>query len=135
MIFDKELMFIDGGNLQNATSVTSGFLDLGTEKAFFGRVVYLVVAPKSDLTATGNPDITLSLEFADTAAFGNSVTTAFPVLKKADFERGKVFCQPIPFVKGRFVRLKIAVSGTDGIACAELDAGIALDPEDPVTAD
>ncbi|GHV34443.1 hypothetical protein FACS1894187_04990 [Synergistales bacterium] len=134
MIFDKELMFFDGKNINNATSVTSDALNLGTKRPFHGRIAYLGVAPKSDLTATGDPDITLSLKFANDDTFSDLVTAAFPIAKKADFESGKVFCQPIPFIHGQFVKFSIAVGGTDGIACAKLDAGIMLDPEDPIVA-
>ncbi|GHV46817.1 hypothetical protein FACS1894204_09200 [Synergistales bacterium] len=135
MIFDKELMFLDDANIQDETSVTSDALDLGTKRPFHGRVAYLAIAPKADMTATDNPDITVALEFADNAEFTNSVMANFPIAKKADFESGKVFCQPIPFIPGQFARLDITVGGTNGIACAELDAGIVLDPEDPIKAE
>jgi hypothetical protein len=129
MIFDRELSFIYEGNLTAFSGGTVGeALDLGApNQTGKGRASYVAIACQQDMTATGDPDITLSLEFSETADFAIpvAVNLALPVLRKEDFAKGKVVGALAPIYSLRYARLKMDT--TETLACAGLTAGFVLD--------
>jgi hypothetical protein len=130
MIFDKELTFIDAGKLEAFTGGVLGDpLDLGADGQFLGRQAYVAVCCGDDTTATGNPEILFSLEFADDASFAGSVKVplSLPPLGKEDMAKGASVIARLPLYSKRFVRLHM---GTDiELACSNITAGITLDPQ------
>jgi hypothetical protein len=129
MIFDKQLCFIDKGDLTAFEGGAVGSaLDLGApNQTGKGRVCYVAIACEEDMTATGNPGITLALEFSDAAGFSSPVSVPLPLpeLHKADFAKGKVVGCLAPLSALRYVRL--VMEPTAAIACASLTAGFVLD--------
>jgi hypothetical protein len=133
MIFDKELMYADKEKITSATAVTFKTLDMGTQRPFSVRTVFLGLEADGEVTATGDPDIEFVLEVAETDSFANSKEfPMFGVLKKGDFANLRPMTWPMPpSAKARFSRLKMTSSAA--IACGKLSAGIVLDAVDPVT--
>jgi hypothetical protein len=129
MIFDKELCFLDKDELTAFSGGTVGkVLDLGAPgQTGKGRVSYVAIACEQDMTATGNPDITLSLEFSEDDAFTSpvSVPLSLPTLGKTDFAAGKVVGALSPLFALRYVRL--VMDTTLDLACSAMTAGFVLD--------
>jgi hypothetical protein len=129
MIFDRELCFIFKGALTAFSGgVVGDALDLGANnQTGKGRVSYVAVACEDDMTATGNPVITLDLEFSDDDLFTTSETVplSLPPLGKEDFAAGNVVGELAPLRAKRYVRLKLT---TDlALACSTMTAGFVLD--------
>lgn len=129
MIFDRELCFAYKADISNFSGgAVGGVLDLGApNQAGKGRNGYVAIACEQDMTATGNPDIKLSLEFSEDAGFTSpiNIPLALPVQKKADFAKGKVVGAQAPMFALRYARLMLDTTGT--LACAGLTAGFVLD--------
>jgi hypothetical protein len=129
MIFDRELCFVYEGNLTGFSGgVVGEALDLGApNQTGKGRAGYVAIACQQDMTATGDPEISLSLEFSETESFAVPVTVplALPVLHKEDFAKGKVVGALAPLFALRYARLKMDTTAT--LACAGLTAGFVLD--------
>ena len=131
MIFDQRLKFIDKGSLVSfAGGVVGTPLDLGAPNQIGkGRNSYVAIACGADMTATGNPSITLSLEFSEDGTFSSpvSVPLSLPTLGKGDFAAGKSVVALSPLFSLRFVRL---IMETDiALACTVFTAGFVLDPQ------
>ena len=130
MIFDLQLTFIDKGKLESFDGgVLGDALDLGAGGQFKGRQAFVAVCCGDDTTATGEPEILFSLEFADDASFASSVKVplSLPPLGKADMAKGKDVIARLPLYSKRFVRLHL---GTDiELVCSDITAGIVLDPQ------
>lgn len=137
MMFDKELMFIQGEEGEQIQNLTSGVLgeavDLGAPRQGPGRPAFIALQFTKETTATGDPDITFTLETAATEDFAEIVRIPLAVpspMKKEDFYEGACICAPLPWMGlERYVRLKLDVAGA--IACAGLEAGFALDVNAP----
>ncbi|GHV58003.1 hypothetical protein FACS1894216_22630 [Synergistales bacterium] len=138
MIFDQKLCFIDGGDLTAFGGGALGeALDLGADNQLGkGRPAYLAIACDSDATATGSPNITLTLQMSDNADFSAPVSVPLPIptLTKDDLKAGSVVASPLPLLSKRFVKLNMALQKTTGdgnpeIACSTLTAGIVLDAQ------
>jgi hypothetical protein len=130
MMFDKELMFAEGEELTAFTSGTLGSpIDLGTKGALRGRECTLAIVARQDLTATGDPDITLTLEASDTDDFAavKTIPLSIPTVHKADLAEGKSVMIRMPFEAGQYLRLHMEAASA--VACGALDAGIVLDPQ------
>jgi hypothetical protein len=129
MIFDRELCFIHEQPLTGFSGgVVGDILDLGAKgQTGKGRVSYVAVACDSDLTATGNPAITLSLEFSEDEAFTTPVPVplSLPPLAKEDFAAGQVVGALSPLFALRYVRL--VMDTTLPLACTTMTAGFVLD--------
>jgi hypothetical protein len=130
MQFDKELTFIDKGKLESFSGgVLGDALDMGAGGQFKGRQAFVAVCCGDDTTATGEPEIFFSLEFADDATFTQSVKVplSLPPLGKADMAKGESVIARLPLYSKRFVRLHL---GTDiELVCSNITAGIVLDPQ------
>jgi hypothetical protein len=129
MIFDRELCFVyEGAITAFTTGAVGDALDLGADnQTGKGRPSYVAIACDSDMTATGNPSIELSLLFSDDAAFTAPVEAplSLPPLGKGDFAKGKVIGELAPLLAKRYVKLKIT---TDiALTCASFTAGFVLD--------
>jgi hypothetical protein len=132
MIFDKQLCFIENGSLSSITNgVVGAAIDLGASRALDGRASHIAIECGQTATATGTPVITFTLEFSDDNLFasGKTVLTplALPPLGKADLVAGKTLLAPSPLGARRWVRLK--VTSTTALTCAQITAGITLDPQ------
>jgi hypothetical protein len=129
MIFDRELCFIYEGSLTAFTTGTVGSaLDLGApNQTGKGRNSYVAISCEADMTATGSPTISLSLEFSEDDSFTSPVAVplSLPPLGKADFAKGKVVGALSPLFSLRWVRLKLTTSAA--LACAGITAGFVLD--------
>ena len=129
MIFDRELCFIYEGALTAFTTGTVGAArDLGAPgQTGKGRAAFVAVACDGDMTATGSPTISLSLEFSADDSFSSPVAVplSLPPLGKGDFAKGKVVGAPAPLYSQRWVRLKMTTSAA--LACANVTAGLVLD--------
>jgi hypothetical protein len=129
MIFDRELSFIYEGSLTAFTTGTVGSsLDLGApNQTGKGRVSYVAIACNADMTATGSPTISLSLEFSEDDTFTSPVEVplSLPTLGKGDFAKGNVIGALAPLFSLRWVRLKMTTSAA--IACTSMTAGFVLD--------
>ena len=132
MIFDKELMFVedDGTEMHNLeTGVLGRVVDLGAKNQGRGREAFIAIVFKSDTTATGNPDISFSVETSGTPNFAESVEIPLNVptpLKKTQMAEGMHIVSQMP-VMGleRDVRLKLKTESA--IACTGMEAGFILD--------
>ena len=133
MIFDYQLMFIDDENDHAENNVTSGVLgdpiDLsgaGQGKGFEGLIA---IAFTEDTTATGDPEISFTLETSEDNTFATSklIPLMLPSgLKKADMTAGTVLSSPLPKIGlERYVRLKITTASA--INCIGVKAGFVLD--------
>ena len=132
MIFDKELMFVenDGTNRTNIETGTLGrVVDLGAAGQGRGRKSSVAIAFTKDMTATGNPAISFSLETSAEENFGECVEIPLSLptpLKKADMGEGAVLVAPVPVIGlDRYVRLKLTTESP--IACTGIEAGFVLD--------
>ena len=132
MIFDYDLMFIDDkdGTQQNISSgVLGDKIDLSGDGQGKGYRGYIAIAFSSNTTATGDPEISFSLETSGTCDFAESVEIPLelPVpLKKADLTKGQVLVSRLPLIGlKRYARLKIATESP--LACAGIKAGFVLD--------
>jgi hypothetical protein len=129
MIFDKKLCFIDKGSITAFSGGPVGDpLDLGApNQTGKGRVSYVGIACEKDMTATGNPDINLSLEFSEDSTFTSpvSVPLSLPTLGKDDFAKGQVVGALSPLFALRWVRL--VMDTTLPLACTSMTAGFVLD--------
>jgi hypothetical protein len=131
LIFDQKLKFIDNGTLTAFNGgVVGSVLDLGAPNQLGkGRVSYVAITCSADMAATGDPSITLSLEFSEDGTFSPpvSVPLSLPVLRKGDFVEGKAVVALAPLYSLRYVRL---VMETDiQLACSTFTAGFVLDPQ------
>jgi hypothetical protein len=131
MIFDRELCFIHEGPITAFSGGVIGDpLDLGApNQTGKGRPSYVAIACQDDTTATGNPVITLSLEFSEDEAFTTPVPVplSLPTLKKEDLAKGSCVVALSPMFALRYVRL---ILETDiDIACSTMTAGFVLDPQ------
>ena len=129
MIFDKELMFVEKEDMQNVETGTLGrVLDLGAPGQGKGRPSWVAVVFKTDTTATGDPDISFTLETSKEANFGSpkSIPLSIPTpVKKADMKAGMCLCAPTPPSLERYVRLKLTTASA--ITCTGMQAGFVLD--------
>lgn len=130
-------MFIQGKEGEQLSNLSSGVLgeavDLGAPRQGPGRAAYVALLFTKETTATGDPEISFTLETAKTEDFDEIVKIPLSVpspLKKEDCCVNACISAPVP-VMGleRYVRLKLDVTGT--IACAGLEAGFALDVNSP----
>ena len=130
MWFDKELTFIDKGKLESFDGgVVGDPIDLGASGQFKGRQAFVAVCCGDDTTATGEPKISYSLEFADDSTFTNSVMVplSLPPLAKADMAKGEAVIARLPLYSKRWVRFNI---DTDiELVCSNISVGITLDPQ------
>jgi hypothetical protein len=128
MVFDRELCFVNGATLNDFPGGSlGGAIDLGAAHQLLGRQTYVAVACFQDMTATGNPDIHLGLEFSDDAAFSVpiAVPLSLPGLGKGDFTAGSVIAARSPLYSKRYVRF---VLDTDiDVTCAGITAGFVTD--------
>jgi hypothetical protein len=128
MIWDKELLFIDKGMLTAFSSGAVGDpLDLGARKQMAeGLQSWIAVSCLDDVTATGDPAITLALEFSDDDVFAAPVVVplSLPPLAKEDMAEGALIFAPAPLYSKRFVRLTL--DSTIDLACSRMTAGIVL---------
>lgn len=130
MIFDREVCFANALDLQSFTSGQLGdVIDLGAPDQLQGRPASLAISFNADTTATGDPEFTFELEFADNEDFDESVKVPVPMqpLKKADMQAGMIACAPTPTYSKRYV--KLVATGTGAIACSNIDAGFVLDAQ------
>ena len=75
MIFDRELCFIYQDSITAFSGgVVGDALDLGApNQTGQGRNSYVAIVCEQDMTATGNPVITLSLEFSEESGFSSPI--------------------------------------------------------------
>jgi hypothetical protein len=131
MIFDRELIFINGGQLEDfGGGVVGEPIDLGADGQFLGRQAFIAIACEGAVTATGAPSVTFGLEFSDTAGFADPVAVplSLPAYLKTDLAAGTALIAPAPLYSKRYVRLTMETGGVD-VACAKLRAGVVLDPQ------
>jgi hypothetical protein len=129
MIFDRELCFAYKTMLTGfGGGVVGEKLDLGApNQTGKGRASYVAIACEEDMTATGNPEISLALEFSETEDFASPTVAplALPALHKADFAKGKVVGAVAPLYALRWARLVLTTESA--LACASVTAGFVLD--------
>jgi hypothetical protein len=126
MYTDLNLIFCDHTELTAFTGGTVGeVVDLNVEKRLGeGHPFYIYVAAGAELTATGNPDITIELETSNDSAFATDVIThpLFPTLHKADFgSKGTPLAAPCPFGTKRYARINMTAASA--LACGDLSIG------------
>ena len=130
MIFDRELCFIHETKIQDfAGGVLGDPIDLGAPDQLRGRQSYVAICCGDDTTATGDPTIQFSLEFADDDTFSTPVAVplSLPPTKKADMAKGRAIVARAPIYSRRYVRLKMDVD--TAITCAAITAGFVLDAD------
>ena len=131
MYLDNNLIFCDEVTLTTVTSYTSGVVDFGrANRLGEGQPFYIYAGSSVEVTATGDPTITIALESSDDETFATGVVsfTPFPALKKADFGPGKpAIVTPCPYGTKRYGRLKLTASAA--VACITLNAGLTFDPQ------
>jgi hypothetical protein len=118
----------NGALTASTGGVLGEVLDLGAPgQTGKGRPSYVAIACEKELTATGSPVISLTLEFSETEAFTTPVAVplSLPPLAKEDFDEGKVVGALAPLFALRYVRL--VFDSTSDIACAAMTAGFVLD--------
>lgn len=132
MIFDKELMFVEDDGTER-TNVTTGALgralDLGVAGWGKGRRGFVALTFHKDTTATGDPEIKLSLHTSADESFTEPVIIPLSLpmpLKKEQMAEGMSLAAPLP-VMGleRYVKLHIETDGP--LACTGMEAGLVLD--------
>lgn len=130
MIFDAKLMFLNEEAIQDFSGGELGkALDLGVPSQMRGRPCYVAIQCADNTTATGDPEISFALETSGTEDFleVTTIPLSIPKMKKGDLKAGAAFFAPCPLYSLRFVRLVLETSLP--ITCAELSAGIVLDPQ------
>ena len=132
MIFDKELMFVedDGTPRNNVTTGSMGrVLDLGVGGWGKGRKGFVALAFRSDTTATGDPEIKLSLHTSAEESFTAPVTIPLSLptpLKKEMMKEGMSLAAPLP-VAGLERYVKLWLETDLPLTCTGLEAGLVLD--------
>ena len=128
MFFDRELCFLFKDQIRDFDGGEAGcVIDLGAEGQFRGRESYVAIVCHEDLTATGSPEIKLSLRFSDDEAFIDpaDVPLSLPALGKEDFKAGALVAARTPLYSKRYVKLVLECDTE--VACSQMTAGIVLD--------
>jgi len=133
MIFDLKLIFSDKLAIESFTSGVIGLpIDLGAAGQGKGRDSYVAICCDEELTATGAPEITFTLETSETEDFKvvTELPLSLPKLLKEDLAKGAAWFAPTPLYLKRWVRLN--AESSLAIACTSLSTGFVLDPQMPV---